>query len=243
MQLQNRLFCATNRPNTCWCRRSAPRLPISETTWRRLVYANEQVVRAGWAQRGVFATGVGPAYRPGHFGSLLYIGKSAGPLGARVRSGLDQLSSAQASKEWMIERKNRRSMFWRFIEKIDPSRQRIAWTNICKMDRKGGKRPPNPREWTQIAAPCIAALEEEIQSLKPHVTVFASSSTYGSEVKALLSRLNYEKDDRTPNLAETSLFRSPTGQYAVLTRHPQGWCRSERDPVIEHIERLLRGGT
>lgn len=67
---------------------------IGHGTWRRLVEANRS---AAWAERGVFATGIGPEYLPGGRSSLLYVGKSAGPLGAAVGSGEDQIRSASAS--------------------------------------------------------------------------------------------------------------------------------------------------
>jgi hypothetical protein len=46
----------------------------------------------------------------------------------------------------MIELRNM-SAFWQFADRIDPTRRRIAWTNICKMDRIGGKTPPKECEW------------------------------------------------------------------------------------------------
>src|SRR4051794_27975946 len=88
-------------------------LPITDGTWKSLTDANREAVAAGWAQAGVFAPGVGPEYAPGEFGSLLFIGKSAGPLGNAVGSCDDQQASARASTQWMIERRNT-SAFWQF---------------------------------------------------------------------------------------------------------------------------------
>lgn len=105
--------------------------PISAATWDSLVKKNCDAVTNGWAQQGVFGTGVGRNYRTGL--GLLYIGKSAGPLGEKVGSGEGQASSCEASTEWMISKRNR-SAFWQFVDKIDPTRQSIAWTNVCKMD-------------------------------------------------------------------------------------------------------------
>src|SRR3954452_2881997 len=121
-------------------------LPISEATWRRLTKANEEAVAAGWAEPGVFATGIGPKYSAGQTNSLLYVGKSAGPLGKAVGSCQDQRASARESRDWMTGRKNK-SAFWQFVDRVDRTRETIAWTNVCKMDRKGGKRPPTEREW------------------------------------------------------------------------------------------------
>src|ERR1700730_14447390 len=122
------------------------RLAISESTWGRLLKANEESVQTGWANRGVFATGIGPDYQRGMAGSLLCVGKSAGPLAQAVGSCCDQAESSRASTEWMIERRNK-SAFLQFIDKIDSTRRRIAWSNVCKMDRIGGQRPPTDANW------------------------------------------------------------------------------------------------
>src|SRR5271165_3352387 len=87
--------------------------PISDTTWERLVSAS----RKPWADFGVFGTALGPEYVPGTPGSLLYVGKSAGPLGAKVGSVYAQAASAEASKQWMIGMCDR-SPFWRFIDDV-----------------------------------------------------------------------------------------------------------------------------
>jgi hypothetical protein len=213
---------------------------ISEATWQLLIKANEDAVRNGWAQPGIFATGVGPEYKPGELGSLLYVGKSAGPLSDNVGSNLDQSESTQASTRWMIQLKNK-SAFWQFVDQIDRTRRSIAWTNLCKMDRKGGKTPPSPRQWAQVHMPCIAALEEEIVALKPKVTVFATSGLYGDDVWKLLTRLSYQYIPSPLNDKWTRFAQSSGGQFVILTKHPQGWLNSERGRVIERLRALLRG--
>lgn len=112
-------------------------LPITDATWQRLVAANEEAVANGWAQPGIFGTGVGPDYRAGTSGSILYVGKSAGPRGSQVGSTHHQAASIDASTTWMIERRNK-SAFWQMIDSIDRTRRTLAWTNVCKMDRQGG---------------------------------------------------------------------------------------------------------
>lgn len=70
---------------------------ISDEVWSALVSANERAVANGWAEPGVFGPGVGPAYEVGGHSSVLYVGKSAGPLGSRVGSSFDQALNAEAS--------------------------------------------------------------------------------------------------------------------------------------------------
>lgn len=141
---------------------SGARLAISESTWSRLVDANERLVRAGLAQPGVFATAVGPQYQAGSSRSLLYVGKSPGPKANLVGSVHDQAASCRASTEWMMRFKNQ-SPFWQFIAQVRLTRAEIAWTNVCKMDRTTGGPPPAGRVWQTIAAPCLAALGEELE--------------------------------------------------------------------------------
>ena len=209
---------------------------ISPTNWQRLVEANRIGVENGWAAPGVFGTGIGPDYRPG---GLLYVGKSAGPLSDAVGSCNDQLMSSQASTRWMIERRNR-SAFWQFVDRLDPTRRSIAWTNICKMDVKGGGKPPSGKAWLDIKDACIAALREEIAELAPRVTVFAISGAYRREVKAMLVSLGYAPFPAPINNdGWTAIYRGDKGQVAVTTRHPQGWPNSDRDQVINLVRSML----
>src|SRR5260370_22137824 len=151
--------------------------PISKTTWRRLIEDNEAAVRAGWAAPGVFATGIGPEYQRGSLGSLLYVGKSAGPCGKDVGSYHDQVARGLVSTKWMIATRNR-SAFWQFVDMIVPTRRRIAWTNVCKMDRIGGQKPPTDAKWSDVADSCRSALTDGIESLAPHVIRLPTSGAY-----------------------------------------------------------------
>lgn len=214
--------------------------PISDETWRNLVQANENAVAAGWAERGVFATGVGLDFVPGDPTSLLYVGKSAGPLGSLVGSVYDQQASAKASEAWMTQRRNERSPFWQFIEKIDPWRRSIAWTNVCKMDRIGGGMQPSGRLWDGISAHCIQALKEELSALRPKVTVFAISENYRPDVQRLLTLTGYEPHT-SPDLRGELMapFMNREGQVAFLMRHPQGWNGADRDRALACIRRAI----
>jgi hypothetical protein len=216
-------------------------LSIAHATWQRLVEANKRAVQAGWATPGVFGTGVGPEYRADGAGSLLYVGKSAGPLGHAVGSCDDQVASGAASTAWMVGRNNK-SALWQSVDKIDRTRCSIAWTNICKMDRVGGQRPPSAAEWSQVANACMAALEEEILTLSPWVTVFATSGIYQSDLRSLLARLEYRPVELDFNDGWTKCSQSPHGRFAIETKHPQGWDGASRNRVIELTVRLLSGG-
>jgi hypothetical protein len=209
--------------------------PISEHTWLELVAA----LRAGWAQSGIFHTGVGNNYQPGQLGSLLCVGTCAGPRGKRVGSGYDRLASAEASKKWMsdINRNNPTSAFWQFFRQIDRTCQAIAWTNVCKMDRVNGKNPL-PREFSDVAAICMAALEEEIEALAPHVTVFATSDSYGDHVRKLLFELGYQGERRFDEQTTWSA-RPAKGQFVIMTKHPQGWRVEKRQRVVDLMKALL----
>jgi hypothetical protein len=217
-------------------------LPISDLTWKRLREANQAAVTAGWAQSGVFATGVGPEYAPGELGSLLYIGKSAGPLGNAVGSCDDQLVSGRASAKWMIDRQNK-SAFWQFVDQIDRTRRTIAWTNLCKMDRIGGETPPSDRQWAQIAEPCIDAIADEMSALMPQVAVFATSGLYQADVDKLLARLGYQAIPLPFHDGRTTCRRFPRGNFVIQTKHPHGWAKADRDRVIDLTKSLMRGDT
>ena len=211
-------------------------LPISYANWQRLTEANRMAVQNGWAAPGVFATGIGPDYRPGGF---LYVGKSAGPLAEAVGSGTDLAVSMEASTRWMIERRNL-SAFWQFVDRIDRTRRSIAWTNVCKMDVRGGGRPPLGRQWQQVAESCMATLREELDVLAPKVVVFAISKAYLPDTEAMLSTMGYR---RVPSHLDgdgwTTLYVAGSGRYAITTRHPQGWPSPDRDRVIDQLRSLL----
>lgn len=213
------------------------RLPISPATWQRLVAENRAAVSQGWAQAGIFATGIGPGYQPGSKKSILYVGKSAGPRGDKVASSLEQAASVRASTKWMIERRNQ-SAFWQLIDKVDPTRCSIAWSNVCKMDRRGGGRPPSGEEWQQVADACLVALGEEINFLKPEIILFATSKTYRSDIEKLLGRLGYRLSIRDFGDGWTTVFGAIGTPRAILTRHPQGWCRTAREKVIDYIHAI-----
>ena len=76
-------------------------MPISSRTWDGLVAANHRAHSSGWAEKGVFGTGIGPDYKPG---GILWVGKSAGPLGSAVGSTHSQAESVAASTRWMVQR-------------------------------------------------------------------------------------------------------------------------------------------
>lgn len=209
---------------------------ISSENWHRLTEANRIAVRDGWAAPGVFATGIGPDYQPG---GLLYVGKSAGPLSKLVGSGTDLVASGEASKLWMIERRNL-SAFWQFADRIDRTRRSIAWTNVCKMDVRGGGRPPLGRQWQQVAAACLAMLREELEMLAPKAVVFAISKAYLLDIEAMIGAEVYRLvPSHLDGDGWTKVYAAGLGRYAVTTRHPQGWPSPDRDLVIDQVRSLL----
>lgn len=214
------------------------RLPISEETWRQLVACNQEAAEEGWASPGVFATGIGPEYDPGSKLALLYVGKSAGPLGTLVGSGRDQFASGVASTKWMIEKRNK-SAFWQMLELLDPSRRRIAWTNVCKMDEVGGRRPPPAHRWQGISEPHQRALTEEIKYLSPRVILFATSGYCGDTISNVLEELGYISQPLNFRDGYTRLNATSDGAFAIETRHPQGWANLERNRVAELARKLL----
>ncbi len=213
-------------------------LPISEATWDRLVEANKHAVQTGWAEPGVFGTGIGSQYGHGGIRRILYIGKSAGPLGTAVGSTYDQRVSCAASTRWMEERRNARSQFWQFIERIDPSRLSIAWTNVCKMDRRGGRTPISGRQWDRLAGACITALNEEIVFLNPELMLFVTSDAFESSITSLLRGLGFREEPLDFWDGATRAYVGENRRRAILTRHPQGWSRLERNRVSDLIKSL-----
>ncbi len=208
---------------------------IKTSTWSELVKANAEAVDAGWAERGVFATGIGDRYKAG---GILYVGKSAGPLGTNVASGLVLHENIAASTRWMLEKRNL-SAFWQMIDRLDPTRRNIAWTNICKMDEKGGKRPP-VRYWPELAAVHIEALNDEIAALKPAMILMATSGFGAHDVRGLIADLGFKQQVLDFNDGRTRLYRTSDGRACIETRHPQGWPNFERDRVIELVRREMR---
>jgi len=211
-------------------------LPITDRTWMRLVQANREAVNEGWAQPGIFGTGIGPAYRHGAPRSVLYVGKSAGPLAGAVGSGEVQSASVQASTDWMIGRRNL-SAFWQLIDIFDRSRRSIAWTNVCKMDRRAGDRPPSGEQWKQIQDVCLTALSEEIDSLAPHTLLFATSDAYRADVDHLLRLKGYMQQPAPFDDGWTGLYVTSEGSRAITTKHPQGWPSANRKMVIDLLRR------
>lgn len=214
------------------------RSPIAARTWKQLAECNRVAVKQGWASPGVFATGVGPEYDLTSDLALLYVGKSAGPLGTLVGSNTNQKASGAASTKWMVEKRNK-SAFWKMVDLIDPSRRRIAWTNICKMDEVGGSRPPPAYRWPNIAQPHITALKEEIEFLRPRVILFVTSGYGGEAVANVLDDLGYRSRAVGFRDGYTKLSVTPDGAFAIETRHPQGWPTGERNKVVELVKKLL----
>ncbi|MER8435400.1 hypothetical protein NKH36_19000 [Mesorhizobium sp. M1312] len=213
-------------------------LPISAHTWSRLTECNEKLANAGLSPRGVFAPASGPGYERGGRRALLYVGKSAGPLGTKVGSGSDQTSNIAASTRWMIERHNK-SAFWQFAELFDRSRHSLAWTNVCKMDQGDGSRPPSLTFWGTVAAAHVQALKEEIIAFKPRVTLFVTSEFARGSIQALLEGLGYRLLPSGAGGEWTKLWSDGGHGYAVLTRHPQGWSTADRAGTVKLVKELL----
>lgn len=209
--------------------------PIQAETWQKLVDASRNCT--DWAKPGVFAPAVGPNYQPG--AGLLYVGKSAGPLGNKVGSAFDLQQSMAASLQWMITKQNN-SAYWQFVDAIDSTRKSIAWTNVCKIDSEGDNAPSG-RNWRAVCEPCLAALNDELVSLKPRVAAFMISKIYRAEVYDLLTSLGYEEArDMNPDNGHSFWLRSGRHSFAVLTRHPQGWRHSDgHNDLIDQIKELL----
>lgn len=211
--------------------------PISDRTWNQLVEINRGLSALGKSPEGVFAPAVGPKYIPGADTSLLYIGKSAGPLGTKVGSNYDQSSSITSSTNWMITKRNN-SAFWKFAELFDPSRKAIAWTNVCKMDEGDGGRPPTRRFWDAVADIHVQALAEEIDRLQPRLALFVVAGFGHGAIETALQDTGY-RNVPSPIGAETRMWENDHGRYALATRHPQGWSREERAPAVSFAKKLL----
>lgn len=216
----------------------SPQRAVSETTWGDLVRASAVSVADGWASRGVFAAAVGPDYEVGSRDALLYVGKSGGPLIDSVGLCDDQVESSNATRRWMVERRNPSSPFWVFADLLAP-RESLAWSNLAKIDtRRDG--PPGARQWKSIEEVCLRALEEEMRSLAPGKTVFAISGYQADSVGSLLRKLGFTEQCPASDLDSTIVFVDASGRLAVITRHPQGWACEARDPVAQFIQEWPR---
>ena len=209
-------------------------LAVSDRTWSRLVDASHAATAKGWATPGVFATAVGPEFVPGSSNSLLYVGKSGGPLIFDVGLQDDQQAGQEATTRWMIERRNP-SAFWRFADMLVTRRQQLAWSNLAKIDVEGS-RPPGVRQWKQIEEPCLAALREEMQTLDPRRIVFATHKYQRGNVLAVLQGdLGFTPHGAGNKLPGAEFLTDANGRLAAIIRHPQGWHRDARDPVAQYI--------
>lgn len=209
---------------------------ISEGTWKALVSANDRAVEAGWAAPGVFGTGVGPRY---HAGGILWVGKSAGPKGSLVGSTRSQSESMAASTAWMVNRENRKSQFWQMVEKLDPSRQSLGWTNMSKMDRVGGSEPPSVRQWAMIANESSAALVEEIDALKPGVIVMTTGDFAMEQVAGIISQYSFEQRRTDFDDGWTRLYQNDVC-HLITTRHPQGWTAVDQNRVVAIAKQFIK---
>lgn len=207
---------------------------ISEATWRRLVSAEREAVEAGWAEPGVFATAVGPEFQPGSPRSVLYVGKSGGPRIGSVGISADQTRSAKAAAGWMLHRRNP-SAFWAFADQLVDSRASMAWSNVSRIDRRG-KTPPSTAQWRQVREPCLAALREELDVLRPGLAAFVTGRFCSKDIAEVLKGAGYRACPGSPTEGVLVLFDHASGRSAAILRHPQGWTCSGRDEAA----RLLR---
>lgn len=213
---------------------------ISESNWKQLLQVNKSAVEKGWAQPGVFGTAVGPDYVRGGAQSILYVGKSAGPLGSSVGYSPSQIEGTQASTKWMVEKRNQ-SAFWQFIDLFDSSRRSISWTNCIKMDRIGGTRPPNRTEYSPIWEISSRSLNDELDSLNPKLVIFSTSDYLLPELLKLLSARGFRAHNDQVGDRWTKTLASKSN-LAILTRHPQGWRGGDRDRVVQFAKGLLATG-
>lgn len=206
---------------------------LSGSAWSALVACARRPEVATWAAPGVFAPAVGPGFAAGSPDSLFYVGKAGGPLIESVGTSQDQAQSAEAATRWMIGRRNP-SAFWVFADLLVARREDLAWSNLAKIDtRLPG--PPGPREWAQIRTPCLHALREEMQNLRPGRTVLATSDYQLADLVALLDGLGFTAFCAETALEKTRCFRNPEGRLAVVTRHPQGWQSAPRNAVAAFV--------
>jgi hypothetical protein len=219
-------------------RRAMNQMPIKPETWKRLVDVKQRV---NWAKhRGIFATAVSLQYpRGGQPGSLLYVGICSGPKCKKLGCCDDQTESSRATLTWMTD-EDYRSAFWTFVEKIESNTRKIAWTNICKMDHENGRNPTSG-EFDQVADESMAALKEEMDYLKPHVTLFVINRRYSHRMNRLLNDLEFSPCRKDWWGHWLRLFQSPQGRFIVITRHPSRWGRTEeRTRVIDRVKDLMR---
>ncbi len=206
---------------------------ISPGTWRSLTETATTAVAQGWAAEGVFATAVGPHFVPGAPDTLFYVGKAGGPLIDAVGVTQNQVVSADAAVTWMLQRRNP-SAFWVFADLLSPSRELIAWSNVAKIDTRTPS-PPNDRQWSLIGTPCLRALREEFETLRPARSVFAISDYQRFPVIGLLKQIGFSPMEASDELDGTEFLTNRDRQLVAVTRHPQGWSREPRNHVATFV--------
>lgn len=82
-------------------------------------------------------------------------------------------------------------------------------------------------------------LAEEIEALSAALVIFAISNAYRTDVCKLLQECGFERKDVGFRDQRTLLYTSRTGKAALITKHPQGWPRPERDLVLKVARALL----
>jgi hypothetical protein len=222
--------------------RSSQEFPMSQEAWAELVQAGRQ---SQWARPGIFATGVGERFKPAGRNSILYVGKSMGALGERLHLNLDQAENARKTRAWMQAWpvNNPTSAFWQFASMLGPVEE-LAWTNLLKIDvptvtGKGRGRPPSPEQTKSLEDISVRALKDEINSLRPRITLFVTGAFQIQTVHKILDSLRYEAATQHvfAQGAGQSLWRSGKA-YALLVRHPQGTTTEWRNGLVQLIQRL-----
>ena len=123
----------------------------------------------------------------------------------------------------------RRSAFWRLIKNLtqsiyknDPWYSKIAWSNLYKVNPRGGN--PNAKLKSDQIVVCKKILSKEIEVLSPKFVVFLTSDwesefiknlNHNEEIKWIYSKKWGIKDD------ETKVFQI-NGTYFICSKHPQG---------------------
>lgn len=206
---------------------------ISPNTWADFVRLYRTPAVRAWAGEGIFAAAVGRSFVPGAADTFFYVGKAGGPLIGSVGIAEDQSCSAAASTKWMLERRNP-SAFWQFADLLADRRDLLAWSNVAKIDNRLAG-PPRNSEWQQIRDLCLCALKEEMETLRPARTVFATSNFCVADLLGLFRDLRFSEFVPDALLNQTRCFQNDRGQLLVLTKHPQGWQKEPRNQVASFV--------
>lgn len=195
----------------------------------------------GWEVDTDVAASVG-ANPIGNFSDFLVQGNS-----------IDALMANYGDFAFAVGTKHYQSPFWRAYRQIrkvldtsvDGIEASVLWTNIFRMDFKGGSVWANSTrdEFSAIQKCGRGLLSKEIRILQPDFMVFFTGPNYNSELEQEFIGLSYTKIN-THDVSRSAWLSHPVFHEAkvVRTYHPRYLQTSKQWKVLDKIVQTIKNG-